>query len=63
MNQKQLLPLIRSEVSRQLCGYIQGKGLNDLDSYIVPSALDGRQGVLGCLTLAVQAREEARHEV
>ena len=40
-----------------------GKGLNDLDSYIVPSALDGRQGVLGCLTLAVQAREEARHEV
>ena len=63
MNQKQLLPLIRAEVSRQLCGYIQGKGLNDLDSYIVPSALDGRQGIIGCLVLGAQARKEARHEV
>lgn len=63
MNQLQLLPLIRAEVNRQLCGYIKGKGLNDLDSYIVPSSLGGRQGIMGCLKLAVDAWREARHEV
>ena len=61
MNQQQLLPLIRAEVSRQLCGYIQGKGLNDLDSYIVSSSLGGRQGIMGCLRLAADALEEVQH--
>ena len=61
MNQQQLLPLIRAEVSRQLCGYIKGKGLNDLDSYIVSSSLGGRQGIMGCLRLAADALEEVQH--
>lgn len=61
MNQQQLLPLIRAEVNRQLGGYIKGKGLNDLDSYIVSSSLGGRQGIMGCLRLAADALEEVHH--
>ena len=61
MNQQQLLPLIRAEVNRQLGGYIKGKGLNDLDSYIVSSSLGGRQGIMGCLRLAEDALEEVQH--
>lgn len=61
MNQQQLLPLIRAEVNRQLGGYIKGKGLNDLDSYIVSSSLGGRQGIMGCLRLAADALEEVQH--
>ncbi len=61
MNQQQLLPLIRAEVNRQLGGYIKGKGLNDLDSYIVSSSLGGRLGIMGCLRLAEDALEEVQH--
>ena len=61
MNQQLLLPLIRAEVNRQLGGYIKGKGLNDLDSYIVSSSLGGRQGIMGCLRLAADALEEVHH--
>ena len=61
MNQQQLLPLIRAEVNRQLGGYIKGKGLNDLDSYIVSSSLGGRQGIMGCLRLAADALQELQH--
>ena len=58
MHQKQMLPLVRREVRRQLRGYIQGKGLDDLDSYIVPVSLGDNQGVMGAVKLAMDAYVE-----
>lgn len=52
MHQKQLFPLIRSEVARLLNGYIKTDQLNNLDDYIVPAALNDQQGIMGCLQLA-----------
>jgi len=55
MNQTQLFPLIRKHFEKALNGYIKTAELADLDSYIVPSALGGDQGILGCLCLALDA--------
>ena len=54
-HQKQLLPLIREEVKRQMGGYITAKGLADLDHYICLSDLHDDQGILGGLKLAMDA--------
>ena len=35
--------------------YIKGKGIEDLDSYIVPISLNDNQGAMGCIKLAVEA--------
>ena len=58
MHQEQMLPLVRREVHRQLRGYIQGKGLDDLGSYIVPVSLGDNQGVMGAVKLAMDAYAE-----
>jgi len=58
MRQEQMLPLVRKEVRRQLRGYIHGKGLDDLDSYIVPVSLGGAQGLMGAVKLAMDAYTE-----
>lgn len=55
MHQQQMLPLVRKEVHRQLHGYLQGKGLEDLDNYIVPISLGDNQGVMGAVKLAMDA--------
>lgn len=55
MHQPQMLPLVRREVHRQLHGYLQGKGLDDLDHYIVPVSLGDNQGVMGAVKLAMDA--------
>lgn len=55
MHQQQMLPLVRKEVHRQLHGYLQGKGLDDLDHYIVPISLGDNQGVMGAVKLAMDA--------
>lgn len=52
MNQEQLFPLIRKQVKELLNGYIQTPQTEDLEHYIVPSALCGNQGILGCIQLA-----------
>ena len=54
-HQEQLLPMVREEVKRQLAGYIKGKGIEDLDSYISPISLNDNQGAMGCIKLAVEA--------
>lgn len=54
-HQEQLLPMVREEVRRQLAGYIKGKGIEDLDSYIVGISLNDNQGAMGCIKLAVEA--------
>lgn len=53
MHQEQMLPLIRKEVARQMNGYIQGKGMDDLDSYIVGVSLNDNQGAMGAVKLAM----------
>lgn len=58
MHQEQMLPLVRKEVRRQLRGYIQGKGLDDMDQYIVPVSLGDNQGVMGAIKLAMDAYAE-----
>ncbi len=52
MKQQQLFPLIRAYVRTLLNGYVRTPLLEDLDRYIVPSALGGNQGIMGCLRLA-----------
>lgn len=52
MQQAHLFARIRQEFARLINGYADARLLADLDSYIVPTALSGRAGVLGCLKLA-----------
>lgn len=58
MRQAQMLPLVRKEVRRQMGGYLQGKGLERLDEYIVPASLGENQGVMGAIKLAMDAYAE-----
>ena len=58
MQQEQLFPLIRVKVKELLAGYIQTKELEDLDNYIVPASLNGKQGIMGCFMLALDAIKE-----
>lgn len=54
-HKEQMLPLVRKEVRRQLRGYIHGKGLDNLDEYIVPVSLGDHQTLMGALKLAMDA--------
>ena len=53
MNQEQLFPLIREKTLKQLAGYINTKELEDIDNYIVPASLNGDQGIMGAVKLAI----------
>jgi len=56
MHQKQLLPMIRGEVRKQLNGYVSASALaDDIDSYIVPPGLGDNAGLCGALALGVAA--------
>ncbi|MEE3398903.1 MAG: ROK family protein [Eubacterium sp.] len=52
MNQEQLFPMIRMKVRSNISGYITTKELEDIDNYIVPAGLGGKQGIMGALKLA-----------
>jgi len=52
MNQEQLFPMIRMKVRSNINGYITTKELEDIDNYIVPAGLGGKQGIMGALKLA-----------
>ena len=54
-HQEQMMPMIRKEVERQMGGYIQAKGMKDLDHYIVLPSLNDNQGIKGGLKLAMDA--------
>ena len=58
MHQPCLLPLIRKEVERQMNGYIKGKGMDDLNNYIVGVSLNDNQGAMGAVKLAMDALAE-----
>lgn len=55
MKQTQLFPMIRSKVSELLDGYVCTAQIKDIDNYIVPESLGGRQAVMGCMKLAYDA--------
>lgn len=63
MHQPQMLGLIRKEVEKQIAGYIQGKGMNDLEQYIVCVSLNDNQGAMGAVKLAMEALEETERQV
>ncbi|WP_281364395.1 ROK family protein [Paenibacillus planticolens] len=56
MHQKQLFPMIRSYVQRNLNGYINTTALlEDINSYIVAPGLGNNAGLCGALALGVEA--------
>ena len=60
MKQLQLLRLIREKTVAYLNGYMECDVLQDIDNYIVPAGLEGKQGIVGCLALAGKAWNERR---
>lgn len=56
MAQQQLFPLVRAEFLKKLNGYLQIPSILDqFDTFIVPSGLEGIAGLYGALALAMQA--------
>ncbi|MNJ47763.1 putative fructokinase [compost metagenome] len=56
MHQKQLFPLIRKEVGKNLNGYVVSPGiLDDMENYIVPPGLADNAGLCGALALGIEA--------
>ncbi len=51
MAQPMLLPRIRLRLAESLGGYLALSALDDLDTYLVPAALEGRAGPLGAVLL------------
>ena len=59
MKQRQLLPLVRTEVQALLNGYVQAPEiLDDIERYVAPPALADRAGVLGAIALAERAASQ-----
>ncbi len=58
MAQERLFPLLRQRMLHWLGGYIErNEIIADIERYVVPPALGARAGVLGALSLAVDASE------
>ena len=56
MEQKQLFPLIRSQVRQQMSTYLKvPKIMDEIDTYIVPPKLGNKAGIMGAFVLAQQA--------
>lgn len=56
MQQRQLFPLIRDRVKKELNGYLPFSELEkDIDDYIVPPRLGGDAGICGALLLGIRA--------
>lgn len=52
MQQEHLFPKIRQRYEKLMAGYMDTKELRNLDEFIVPARLGGKQGILGALRLA-----------
>jgi fructokinase len=58
MHQKQLYPMIRAEVQKNLKGYVNAEAiLTHIDEYIVPPGLGDNAGLCGALALGLKAKE------
>ena len=55
-----LYPKIRKNLKKLLSGYAHDVALNDMDRYIIPTALGGDAGITGALALARRVYLEAR---
>lgn len=53
MEQKHLFPKIRAAYRKRMGGYMDTSQLRNLDTYIVPPALGGMQGIKGALALVL----------
>ncbi len=60
MHQGQLFFLVRAKVKDMIGGYLKTRGLEDMDSYIVPASLEDNQGILGALKLGMDAWEKEK---
>ena len=57
MSQTQLFPLIRKYLAEYINDYITTKELRNMNAYVSPAALNGNQGIMGAIKLAVMAAE------
>ena len=55
-----LYPKIRTNLKKLLSGYAHDVALNDMDRYIIPTALGGDAGITGALALARRVYLESR---
>ena len=60
MKQPVLLPLVRKKFTELIAGYICTDEVKDIENYIVAPSLNDNQGVMGCISLALQAIEEEK---
>ena len=58
MHQDCLQPMTRKNVAEMVNGYIKGKGMDDLENYIVGVSLNDNQGAMGAVKLAMDALAE-----
>jgi fructokinase len=61
MTRSYLYPKIRANLKKMLNAYAHDAALDDMDSYIIPTALGGDAGITGALALARRAYLEARN--
>ena len=57
MGQSQLFPLVRKYLAEYINDYITTKELRNMNAYVCPAALNGNQGIMGAVKLAVMAAE------
>lgn len=62
MNQKQLFPLIQTELIRQLNGYIDESKINKSE-YIVSPSLGNNAGLIGCAMIGLSELESKRKTI
>jgi fructokinase len=60
MTRSFLYPKIRTNLKKMLSGYAHDAALNDMERYIIPTALGGDAGITGALALARRVYLEAR---
>lgn len=55
MLHKGLIEIVREKFLNHINGYINTKELNDIENYIVPAGLNGDQGIMGAIKLAMES--------
>ena len=56
MEQTQLFPIIRQDITRLLNGYVRSEEIQEhIENYIVPPKLNRQAGILGALALAIES--------
>jgi fructokinase len=59
MQKNLMFPLVRKKTQQLLNGYVNHKTiLERINEYIVPPALGGRSGVLGCIAMAMKSQQK-----